>query len=87
MGRVICLARTGRNLLEYVSDDECKTWTAPKERIFAGLDVNRTELWVDFFRKHKDFKGKPLSNLFLTMLATAGIEQKKFADGTERLSV
>ncbi len=37
--------------------------------------------------QHVDFKGKPLSNLFLTMLATAKVEQKRFADATERLSL
>lgn len=37
--------------------------------------------------RHVDFKGKPLSNLFLTMLATAQAEEKRFADGTDRLSV
>jgi hypothetical protein len=37
--------------------------------------------------RHVDFKGKPLSNLFLTMLATANVEEQRFADATERLSV
>ena len=37
--------------------------------------------------QHVDFKGKPLASLFLTMLASAGIEERKFADATERLSV
>jgi hypothetical protein len=37
--------------------------------------------------QHIDFKGKPLANLFLTMLDTAGIEEKRFADVTERLSL
>ena len=37
--------------------------------------------------QHHDFKGKPLANLFLTKLATVGVEEKRFADGTARLSV
>jgi hypothetical protein len=37
--------------------------------------------------QHIDFKGKPLANLFLTMLDTAGIEEERFADVTERLSL
>ena len=37
--------------------------------------------------RHTEYKGKPLAGLFLTMLATAGIEEKRFADGTARLSV
>jgi hypothetical protein len=59
-GRLICLMRTGRNLYETVSDDEGLTWTKPQPRIFAGLDVNRTELWADMLRDFKDFKGRPL---------------------------
>jgi Protein of unknown function (DUF1552) len=37
--------------------------------------------------QHLDFKGKPLSNLFLTMLATAQVEEKRFADGTAPLNL
>lgn len=37
--------------------------------------------------QHIDFKGRPLSNLFLSMLDIAGIEEKQFADVTERLSL
>lgn len=37
--------------------------------------------------RHIDFKGKPLARLFLTMLATAGVEEGRFADATEKLSV
>jgi hypothetical protein len=59
-GRIICLMRTGRELYEATSDDEGATWTTPRPRVFAGLDVYRTELWADQLRKFKDFKGKPL---------------------------
>jgi hypothetical protein len=59
-GRLICWMRTGRELYESTSDDEGKTWTPAHPRIIAGLDVNRTELWVDWLRDFKDFKGKPL---------------------------
>jgi hypothetical protein len=37
--------------------------------------------------RHLDFKGQALSRLFLTMLATAGVNEPRFADATERLSV
>ncbi len=59
-GRLICLMRTGRELREAISDDEGKTWTPSRPRVFAGLDVYRTELWVDHFRNFKGAKGKPL---------------------------
>jgi hypothetical protein len=56
-GRLICLMRTGRELRESVSDDGGATWSPHQARVFAGLDIYRTELWVDFFRSFKDFKG------------------------------
>ena len=59
-GRLICLMRTGRNLYEAVSDDEGVTWSPARPLVIAGLDVNRTELWVDWLRNFKDFKGRPL---------------------------
>lgn len=37
--------------------------------------------------RHIDFKGKPLAGLFLSMLDTAGVEEQRFADATERLGV
>ena len=37
--------------------------------------------------QHLDFKGRSLASLFLTMLATAQVEEKRFADATEQLSV
>jgi len=42
--------RTGQELREAVSDDEGRTWSAPQPRVFADLDVHRTEKWVDQFR-------------------------------------
>jgi BNR/Asp-box repeat len=59
-GRIICLARTGRNLYQAISDDDGKTWTPAKEIIIGGIDVNRTEMWVDQFRNFKDSKGRLL---------------------------
>ncbi|HXE55297.1 MAG TPA: sialidase family protein [Tepidisphaeraceae bacterium] len=59
-GRLLCVMRTGRNLYEAWSDDEGRTWTSPQELVIAGLDVNRTDLWVDHFRHFKDFHGKLL---------------------------
>jgi hypothetical protein len=59
-GRLICLMRTGRELYEAISDNEGATWTKARPRVFAGLDIYRTELWVDMLRDFKDFKGKPV---------------------------
>jgi hypothetical protein len=73
-GRLICLMRTGRDLYEATSDDEGKTWTPALPRVFAGLDVNRTELWVDMFRDFKDFKGKPLDETNLDELKGAVVD-------------
>lgn len=53
VGRLMCLMRTGRELRETVSDDEGVTWSASKPRVFANLDVYRTDLWVDQFRHFK----------------------------------
>jgi len=49
-GRLICQMRTGRELYEAVSDDEGRTWSPPRPRVFAGLDVYRTELWAEMFK-------------------------------------
>jgi hypothetical protein len=57
---LICFMRTGRNLYQATSEDEGATWTPPRELVFAGLDVNRTELWIDRLRTFKDFHGKLL---------------------------
>jgi hypothetical protein len=59
-GRLICLMRTGRELYEAVSDDEGASWSPARPLVIAGLDINRTELWVDWLRNFKDFKGRPL---------------------------
>jgi len=59
-GRLICQMRTGRALYEATSDDAGTTWSPAQPRVFAGLDIHRTELWVDWLRNFKDFKGKLL---------------------------
>ena len=59
-GRLICLMRTGRELRESHSDDSGATWSAHAARVFAGLDVYKTELWAKMLRGAKDFSGKPL---------------------------
>ena len=73
-GRLLCLMRTGRELYETVSDDQGMTWTAARPRVFAGLDVYRTELWVDMFREFKDFKGKLLDENNLDELRGAVVD-------------
>jgi hypothetical protein len=59
-GRLICLMRTGRELYQAVSDDQGVTWGRATPLVIAGLDVYRTDLWVDAFRHRKDFHGKDL---------------------------
>jgi hypothetical protein len=59
-GRLLCLMRTGRELRESFSDDDGATWSPHRARVFAGLDIYRTELWVDHFRNFKGSKGKLL---------------------------
>lgn len=59
-GRLICLMRTGRELREAFSDDNGEHWSPHQPLVFAGLDVYRTELWVDHFRKFKGSKGRLL---------------------------
>ncbi|MDB6056820.1 MAG: exo-alpha-sialidase, partial [Verrucomicrobiales bacterium] len=59
-GRLVCQMRTGRELREATSDDEGTTWTAAAPRVYAGLDVYRTELWVDMFRDMKGLSGRIL---------------------------
>lgn len=58
-GRLICLMRTGRELRESVSDDDGATWSPPAPRVFADLDVYKTEQWVEMFRDLKN-KGRAL---------------------------
>lgn len=59
-GRLICLMRTGRELYETTSDDDGATWAKPYPRVFGGLDIYRTELWVDMFRNIRGRNGKLL---------------------------
>ena len=59
-GRLICLMRAGRELREAISDDEGVTWSPHYPRVFAGLDIYRTELWIDMFRGMKSLSGKVL---------------------------
>ncbi len=72
-GRLICQMRTGRELYEAISDDEGLTWTKAKPRTYAGLDINRTELWVDMFRHLKGKKG-PLDERNLEELPGAVVD-------------
>ena len=58
--RLICLMRTGRELREAISDDGGATWSPHHARVFAGLDIYRTELWADMFRGLKSLSGKIL---------------------------
>lgn len=73
-GRLLCLMRTGRNLYQSRSDDEGRTWSLPRELVVAGLDVNRTDLWIEHFRKFKDFHGKLLDEHNLDELRGAVVD-------------
>ncbi len=56
-GRLICQMRTGCELRECISDDEGRTWSPSRPRVFANLDVYRTELWKDQFKGIRVRKG------------------------------
>lgn len=73
-GRLICQMRTGRELYESVSDDEGRTWTKARIRNFAGLDIQRTELWVDMFRHLKGRTGRMLDESNLDELPGAVVD-------------
>ncbi len=73
-GRLLCLMRTGRELYETSSDDEGGTWFPPHPRVFAGLDVYRTELWADMFRGFKGSKGRLLDEQNLDDLRGAIVD-------------
>jgi len=60
-GRLICQMRTGRDLHETVSEDEGRTWGPPRPRVYANLDVYRTDLWAEMFRGVLR-KGKPIED-------------------------
>ncbi|MDQ7950097.1 MAG: sialidase family protein, partial [Pedobacter sp.] len=52
-GRLICQMRTGRDLYETKSDDGGKTWLKPYPRVFAGIDVYKTDEWREMFKDVK----------------------------------
>lgn len=49
-GRLICMMRTGCDLYEAISDDEGKTWTKAVPRVFADIDVYKTDSWSEMFK-------------------------------------
>lgn len=49
-GRILCFMRTGRELYETFSDDDGYTWVPPRPRVFADIDVYRTDLWAQMFK-------------------------------------
>jgi hypothetical protein len=73
-GRLICQMRTGRELREATSDDEGVTWTRATPRVYAGLDVYRTELWIDMFRGLKGLSGRILDEKNLEDLRGAVVD-------------
>ena len=67
-GRLICQMRTGREQRETVSDDEGRTWATAYPRIYADLDVYRTEKWIEMFRGVKDKHGQLIENNPIEMI-------------------
>ena len=67
-GRLICQMRTGREQRETVSDDEGRTWVTAYPRIYADLDVYRTEKWIELFRGVKDKHGQLIENNPIEMI-------------------
>jgi hypothetical protein len=61
-GRLICFMRTGRALYEATSDDEGATWSPAKPRVFADIDIFRTEKWAKQFAKFKTKDGKSVAD-------------------------
>jgi hypothetical protein len=62
VGRLICQMRTGQEQREAISDDEGRTWSRSYARVYAQLDVYRTENWVEMFRGVKDKHGELIEN-------------------------
>lgn len=62
VGRLICQMRTGREQREAISDDEGRTWSKSYVRIYADLDVYRTENWAEMFRGVKSKHGELIEN-------------------------
>ncbi|TAN13120.1 MAG: exo-alpha-sialidase [Chitinophagaceae bacterium] len=60
-GRILCLMRTGRELYETFSDDGGFTWAPPRPRVFANIDVYRTDLWAKMFKDVKRY-GLPVED-------------------------
>lgn len=73
-GRLMCFMRTGRNLYQSISDDDGKTWSPAKEFIFADLDVNQYQLWIDQFRNYNGATSKPLDENNLDELRGAVVD-------------
>lgn len=60
-GRLLCFMRTGRELYETFSDDDGFTWVPPRPRVFADIDVYRTDLWAKQFKGVKRY-GLPIED-------------------------
>lgn len=61
-GRLLCHMRTGQELRGCFSDDEGATWSPAQPRVFAGIDVHRTENWVEQFREVRDKHGRLIAD-------------------------
>ena len=62
IGRLICQMRTGREQRETISDDEGRTWKPAYPRVYADLDVYRTEKWAEMFREVRDKHGRLITD-------------------------
>jgi hypothetical protein len=61
-GRLICQMRTGQEQRETISDDGGKTWLPAYPRVYADLDVYRTEKWAEMFKGVKGRDGQLIEN-------------------------
>jgi len=61
-GRIVCFMRTGRELYEAVSEDDGSSWCPPRPRVFADIDVYRTEKWSEMFRGVRDKSGRTIED-------------------------
>lgn len=50
-GRLICMMRTGRDMMSAYSDDEGLTWSEPRVERFGDIDIHATASWAEQFRE------------------------------------
>lgn len=61
-GRLLCFMRTGRELCQAVSDDDGRTWSAPRPVLADFIDIRRTSDWASLFPEGRN-GGEPQPEL------------------------